>query len=875
MDLILTHDNADFDAVASQLAACKLMPGALPVLPNRCNRNVRHFTALYWDELPFLQAKELRKEAVDAIVLVDTQTLQTPRGMHPGTAIQIIDHHALHEGLPEDWQAAIEPVGAAVTILVERIRSRQLPLTPVETTLLLLGVYEDTGSLTYGTTTARDAYAAAWLLEQGALLDVVRDFLQHPLSDDQIAVFERLEEAAATYDIEGHPVVIATADAPDLTEEIATLAHKLRDLLDPAAVFLLVNLGQHVQLVARSSVDAIDVGQVAEHFGGGGHGRASAAIIREMTPKQAEQALLAYLRRTVKPSLTVADLMSRGVQILPPDARADRADREMRRYGYEGFPIVGGGRVIGLLTRRAVDRAMAHGLEGVRVEQIMDAGQVGVHPEDSIATLQQTMMLSGWGQIPVLDEAGKISGVVTRTDLIKHMGHSSPAATRRGETTDLLEAALPPLLMALVREVGRVADEMGSNAYIVGGFVRDLLLRQPTADVDFVVEGNAIALTRALRQRFGGDTRSHSRFGTGKWLLTRAVWKRIAAELDVAIGKGDRLPPHIDFASARTEFYEAPTVLPEVERSSIKLDVHRRDFTINTLAIRLGPQHFGQLLDFYGGESDLDEGVIRVLHSFSFIDDPTRILRAARFEQRLGFRIEPRTAELIQHALPMLERVTGDRLKHEVESIFEERQPERVLCRLDDLGVLERLVPGLTCDAWLTCTYRALRSALAAPLWPELTEEFDPAVPYFALLTYRLGLDEAQAAGKRLNVRRRTADVLDAVAARRGVLADLAQPLRPSEVDRRLHRAPDEVLVTLWAAAPTATARRQIVAYATRLRHVKPVADGQALKARGVAPGPVYGELLNGLREAWLDGKISSAEEEATLLDRLLAEVTA
>jgi tRNA nucleotidyltransferase (CCA-adding enzyme) len=872
MDLILTHDNADFDAVAAQLAAHKLMPGAIPVLPHRTNRNVRHFMALYWDELPFIRAKDLPKSPVDRITLVDTQTLQTPRGMHDETTVHIIDHHTPRESLDPAWHVTVEAVGAAATILVERIRGEHTPLTPVEATLLLLGIYEDTGSLTYGTTTPRDAYAAAWLLERGALLDVANDFLQHALSEDQVAVFERLQENAETYDVEGHPVVIATAKAYELTEEVATLAHKLRDLLDPAAVFLLVDLSHHIQLVARSTVDAINVGEIARKFGGGGHGRASAAIIRDMTLAQARQTLLAEVKRTVQPSPSVADLMSHGVQTLPPDARADEADREMRRYGYEGFPVVDDGQVIGLLTRRAVDRALDHGLDGVRVERLMDAGRVTVEPGDSMATLQQTMMQSGWGQIPVVDEQKRIVGVVTRTDLIQHMGHQQTPAPRRAEIARLLDDALPPLLMALVRRIGQIAGEMDFNLYVVGGFVRDLLLHLPTADVDFVVEGNAIALTRALCKRFGGDTRSHGRFGTGKWLLDEAAWRGIAAALDVPPGDLTDLPAHIDFATARTEFYDAPTVLPEVERSSIKLDLHRRDFTINTLAIRLDPRHFGQILDFYGGEADLRNGVIRVLHSLSFVDDPTRILRAVRFEQRLCFEIEPRTEELIRHALPMLDRVTGDRLKHEVEAALAERRPERVFCRLDELGVLVHLHPGLSCDVWLFSAYRALRQAVAKPLWPELGGDFNLELPYFALLTYRLTLPGVHLICNRLHVRRRTIDTLVRVVRLRGAIHRLSEPLPPSEIDRLLAGVDDDVLVTLWAAAPDAIIRQQIVDYARSYRHVTPVTTGHTLEERGLKPGPAYGRILDALRAARLDGEIETPAGEARLLDRLLAE---
>ena len=145
-------------------------------------------------------------------------------------------------------------------------------------------------------------------------------------------------------------------------------------------------------------------------------------------------------------------------------------------------------------------------------------------------------------------------------------------------------------------------------------------------------------------------------------------------------------PESLDFVTARTEFYEHPTALPTIEQSSIKQDLHRRDFTINTLAVRLNPDRWGELLDFYGGTQDLEDGVIRVLHSLSFVEDPTRILRAARFEQRFHFRIEPRTEQLISDAVGLLERVSGERVRHELELIMAEAEPERVICRLAEMG---------------------------------------------------------------------------------------------------------------------------------------------------------------------------------------------
>ena len=872
MELILTHENADFDAVASQLAAHKLDPDARPVLSRRVNRNARHFLTLYWDELPYVKLEDLPRERVDAITLVDTQSFQTLRGIGPHTRIRVVDHHQPSQSPNPGWQCTFDDVGAATTLLCEHLQAQHIAITGLEATLLLLGIHEDTGSLTYGTTTPRDARAAAWLLECGASLDTVNRFLHHPLSEDQRVLYERLLESVETLDVEGYSVVVACAEAHDLEEEVSTLAHKLRDLLEPAAVFLLVDLGRHIQLVARSTMNDVNVAEIARRFDGGGHGRAAAAIIRGQTLAEARAALMAHLPGAIHPGLTVADVMSHGVQVFDPAMRARDADDAMRRYGYEGYPVVQeDGRIVGLLTRRAVDRAMGHGLSGVRIEQLMEAGEVFVTPSDSISRLQRVMMTSGWGQVPVTDETGAVIGVATRTDLIKHIGHTAPTQIEHTDTVRRLTTVLPPALMGLAREAGRIAHEMNAHLYVVGGFVRDLLLDQPTADLDFVVEGDAIALTRRLSEHFGGEMRFHQQFGTGKWLLDPATWRAISEALGVEPDNVS-LPDHLDFAAARTEFYSAPTALPEVERSSIKLDLHRRDFTINTLAIRLSPHYFGQLLDFYDGLDDLRQGRIRVLHSLSFIDDPTRILRAARLEQRLGFQIGPRTEELIGHALPMIERVSGDRIRHEVEAIFKEAAPEQVFERLQTLGALQAIHPELRFDETLAEAFRAAREGLSRPLWPALVHEPDVHFPYLALLLYRLPRPVVRTICQRLRIRRDDAEDIDIALDLRPALAALTFPVRPSHLDELFHPANDRVLLVLWAAAPSDAHRACIVDYAARLRHIAPRTDGEALKARGLQPGPAFGRILRALRAAWLDGEVSTTGEEAALLARLLAD---
>lgn len=863
--LILTHDNADFDAVASLLAAYKLHPTAIPVLPRRVNRNVGHFLNLYGAGMPFVHSDDLKRGVrTERAVVVDTQSYATARGMHPDTLVQFIDHHPLDRKLTEYQQYTGESIGATTTLLVEQIHAQHITLEPVEATLLMLGIYEDTGSLVYGTTTPRDIRCAAWLLECGANLDMVREFLQHPLMPDQQELYDLLIANIQSVSINGHVIILACAQINHHVDEIATLSHKLRELYDPGAVFVLVQVNDDIQLVARGNNDVIDVSIVAKAFGGGGHSRAAAALIRGRRLDEVRPQILEMLPQIVKASIRVETLMSGGiVQTIKSTARVETAFNRMQRTGHEGFPVVEEDKIIGLLTRRAVDRAMSHGMGRQQVKHIMEAGQVTVRPDDSIELLQQRMMRSGWGQIPVVDEQNRLIGIVTRTDLIKHWGQRADAH-RHVEILRRMQQVLSAELWKLIEIIAEKAQASHTGLFVVGGFVRDLLLEIPNHDVDLVVEGDAIDLVRTLQSAYGGEIRSHSQFGTAKWLLDESATQALGL-------KKNGWPTSIDFASARTEFYEEPTALPTVQRSSIKLDLHRRDFTINTLAIRLSPHPMGELLDFYGGEQDLQEGVIRVLHSLSFVDDPTRMLRAVRLEQRLGFQIESRTEELIQNALPLLDRVSGDRIRHELASILAEMQPLRPLTRLDKLGILNVIHPDLRVDEWVRAAFYALRYARENYPWPSLASFDNWMVTTFSLLTSRLPETELEQLGRRLQFSRPRLNHLHNALNAISLLPELSAARLPSEIVALLEPLDEVGWLAAWAASPSALARDQIIEFAKTWRFIKPTIDGRDLHTiTQIKPGKLYGTLLGHLRTAWLDGEIHTPAEERELLLKLV-----
>jgi tRNA nucleotidyltransferase (CCA-adding enzyme) len=870
MHIVLTHEQADFDALASLLGAYLLDETSIPVLPRRINRNVQAFLTLYGMDLPFIDPRDLPNENIEMVTLVDTQSMVSIKGVGPATQVTLIDHHPLRENLPPHWSILREETGATTTLIIEALRERDGMLTPVQATLLLLGIYEDTGSLTYTRTTARDLRAAAYLLEQGANLHIAANFLNHPLSTAQQTIYDHLRAKVEYHNVYGHTVVITTGDAQDMDEELSTIAHKLRDLLDPDALFVLVTTRGGVQLIARSTSDQIDVSEFVAHFGGGGHERAAAGLIRGQNLDSVRSELIKLLPRYVRPAITVAQIMSREPQLLAPWTPVEDAAQRMRRFGYEGYPVVQNGRVVGLLTRRAVDRAISHNLH-LTASSLMDAGTYTVHPDDSIEHLQRLMTESGWGQVPVAHpESGEIVGIVTRTDLLKTL---TPDSRLAGQTNlaERLEGALPVELLALLHAIAEIAHEQHAALYIVGGFVRDLLLNRPSLDFDLVVEGDAIKLARSITHKYGGRVTSHSRFGTAKWRLEGSTFETLQAPENQSI-----LPlQSLDLVSARTEFYTHPSALPTVERGSIKLDLHRRDFTINTLALRLDGHHYGELHDYWGGLNDLSQGLVRVLHSLSFVDDPTRMLRAVRFEQRFGFRIEKRTLELMQEAISLLERVSGDRVRHELNHIMVEPHNSQILEQLGRLHLLEPIHPALRWDEWLKERLESLPDQKPDPDWgldsQAVALDLKRSLAYI-LWFLRLTPKLAHQVSERLKMPVELRDIIQAAI---GLWHELPRISgRPtSQIVTRLDEIPALARYAVFLATPEPDLRQLLVDYVQRWQKITPVHDGHYLREIGLPPGPAYRTILATLRGAWLDGEITSADQEEALLDKLLADL--
>lgn len=935
--VILTHEQADFDAIASLLGASLLFSEAQPVLPHKIKRNVAGFLTLYLNQFPFVEPRHLPRGRVERAILVDTRSYNAVKGMDEGTDFLVIDHHSVADSLPPGWaiwQESLGPhtTGANATIFVERLMHQDRRLSSLTSTLLALGIYEDTGSLLYASTTHRDIRCAAWLVEQGARLEVVRRYLHYPPSAAQQELTAQLTESAEHLTIAGRNIVFAIAEARQYEDELSGPAQVLKDLFDPDALFVVVDVGAHIQVVARSSTDAVDVGVVAEQLGGGGHRRAAAALLQDGTLEEVRRRIVDLIQRDASPPTTVSQIMSRGrPHTLDEEMSVAAAMERMKRYGHEGFPVVrrevrGPGQLAGILTRRDADRALNHRLGTLPVQKVMRQGSYTIGADAPVGELHRLMIDSGWGQIPVADETGALTGIVTRTDLLKLWGEDGEAHAQIPDVSRELEQALTEAQHRLLGVVGETAAEMGHAVYIVGGFVRDLILgrvdtgrKSPSIDMDLVVEGDAILLAEQIQANCGGRLVTHGRFGTAKWILDASDHPLTWVDLQAPgreVGQ-DGIPAHFDFVTARTEFYTEPTVLPTVEQGSIKLDLHRRDFTINTLAIALTPDRWGDLLDFYGGLTDLRTGQVRVLHSLSFVDDPTRILRAVRYEQRFDFSIETRTKEHLLDAVPLLERVTAARLRQELDRIFQEERPEEAILRLDELGVLKQIHPELRAGETFARNCAALRGRLAAAqqVGDQIgvcesdfytrggQEQVEAATPlnvsrqesresglemaierlYWGLLIYELLPSELEidsspsavesALSERLGLHGETRRLMRQLQQLKGSVSLLAgQQTLPSALVCVLDKAQPMARMLLSIVEDDLLLRERLLCYVQTWRRVSPSMDGRDLEKLGLRPGPLYGEILRRLRSALLDGEVEAGAPEWQFAKAIMSE---
>ncbi|GAB6065158.1 A-adding tRNA nucleotidyltransferase [Aquifex pyrophilus] len=683
--LVVLSEGADLDSLSSAFGVLKLFPDAYLLKPRYLSKKAgevfKEFRKLFriTEELP---------ECFD-LILVDTHYMPENIPKEKVREIIVYDHHP--SGDVENFKGKVEKVGAATTLVVEELMKKNVSLTSEEATLLAFGIYEDTGNLTYEGTTPRDAKAVAWLLEKGANLRKIREVVMETYTPEQIEAVSRIVNSIEKLFLNGKKISIATAVLEKYQPDINTLLYEIKDLKESDAFFVILEAEGKTYVFGRSQSEDIDTGEILSKIGGGGHREAGAVKLENVPAERVKEILKGILtERFVK--LRVREIMSTPPFVLSERLSVKDALYEMSQRGIANAPVINKeGKLVGIVSKKALLKVVRH-FPDRPIEDFMNRDFRTLSPDAFVWEAEEILTKFGQKLIPVVED-GTVMGVVTRLDLIQALRED---LTKIKEKRRKLE--LPENIKGLALKVGEIAKSLGYRAYIVGGVVRDILLGKEVWDVDFVIEGNAIKLGEELARRHGVNLHPFPEFGTAH----------------LKIGK-----IKVELATARRETYPKPGAYPKVEPASLKEDLVRRDFTINAMAISVNPEDFGTLIDYFGGLRDLKEGIIRVLHPVSFIEDPVRILRALRFAGRLGFKLSRSTEKLLKQAVNMgvLSEAPRGRLVNEVKLALREEKFLEILELYRKYRILEELIHGFR---WSEKLYQKLEELRKVVNWHSL-----------------------------------------------------------------------------------------------------------------------------------------------------------
>lgn len=872
--VITCHANADFDALAAMIAVSKLYPGAALVFPGTQESSLKDYfiqSAMYL--FNFKSLKDLDLNAVRLLVVVDTR--QRSRLAHveplfalPDLQIHLYDHHPATDDTLDASLDIYEAWGATTSIIVKMLKEKGLTVSPDEATIMGLGIFEDTGGFTFKSTTEHDFEAAAWLRTMGMDLDVIRDIMSRELSTEQVAILSELIDSATTHTINGVDIVIAEVVLDTYVGDFALLTHKLMDMENIRVLFAIGHMGDRIQLVARSKVQEVDVGVVCSSFGGGGHAYAASASIKDRTISQVKDELFALLYSLINPQMVVRDFMSSPVVRIKAAQSVAQAAEVMIRYGLKALPVVEyGDQVCGIIENSVAEKAVGHGLGEEQVTEYMLEDFHFVTEDQDLYQVMEIILGHRQRLVPVLREQ-ELVGVITRTDLINLMVQEparipeSLLSDKRQEKNirQILLERLPKDIVSLLQLAGQTGQERGVEVYAVGGFVRDMLLGIPNDDIDLVVEGDGIAFAQNLGRKLGARVRPHLKFRTAVLILPGGQ--------------------KIDVATARLEYYEYPAALPIVELSSLKMDLYRRDFSINTLAIHLCPPHFGRLVDFFGGQQDIKDGVIRVLHSLSFVEDPTRIIRAIRFEQRFQFKIGGQTERLIKNAvrLNIFQKLSGARIRHELRLLAEDSAPLDAFIRMRDLGLLQEIHPLLHFPQTKEALLEEIERVIT---WYKLLfreEAPDIWIVYFLGLVSGFDTHQVQALTSRLRFPPKRIELVESTRRQlryvamqlaqwgknEGSAADLCDILSPLSLEGLLYTMAKQRKLEL---------KKAVSHYLSHLQDVGILVTGSDIKEMGLEPGPRFANILRAVKRAVLNGEVRTREEQLKYARRMAASL--
>ncbi|HAJ33363.1 MAG TPA: polynucleotide adenylyltransferase [Candidatus Atribacteria bacterium] len=875
LKVIISHQSTDFDSLAAMIAAKKIYKDALLVFTGAVEKNVRKFISIYGELIEITPLKKIKIEEITKLIIVDTRI---KRRIGPfanvinkrDLEIHIYDHHpSTADDIKGDINV-IEEVGATTTIILKKIRKMNLEISPIEATLFALGIYEDTGSLTFSTTTIDDINSISYLFDKGIKLKVVANFINIGLSIAQKKLLNKLLLSSKEIFCKGVRINMAKAEVKNYTEGLALLTHKLIEIENSDVFFTIVKMVDRIYIVGRSRTNSVDVDEILKELGGGGHFQAASAVVKDLSLDELEKKLIRILKRKIRVGIVAKDIMSSPVKTVNPSASIEETKKILLRYGHNGIPVIEEGELKGIITMQEVNRAKQHGFGKEFVSKFMSDQVVSVKLNTPLTEIQELMINYDIGRILVINQENRLAGIITRTDLIRNLygeGHipkrsfstyvETSRKMERKKQIELIEKIFPKRVKNILSKIGEIGDRLNFPVFMVGGILRDFFLGIKNYDLDIVVEGEGIKFARELSRDLGGRIKSHEKFGTAIVILTDGF--------------------KIDVATARREFYEYPAAFPKVELSSIKKDLYRRDFTINAMAIQLNQKYFGKLIDFFGGQKDLRTGIIRVLYNLSFVEDPARIIRAIRFEQRYNFKMDRATEGFLKKAIDdkLLSRLRKKRITEELILILKEENPLKSLKRMEELGALKYILPDVELNEETIKRLNKVKDNYN--FWKRNIpdEKIELWVIYFCCLIKNLEKSQIQKISKKLIFKQKSLYKINYCYSNLEKVKKFIlqkNKISPSIIYLKLSGLPNEVLFLAMMESNDDIVKERIVNYLRKYKKESLYISGKELKELQVKPGPIYSQILNKLLCAQLNGEVKNKRDEIRFVKNVLKE---
>ena len=853
MQVIFISEGADLDALSTAFGITLINPEAKILLPDAVSSSFRLAVKRFENKLKdkMIKINDLKK--INVLYLADTNNYKAALKklsdfIDENTKVIIYDHHPIRSKLPKNIEKHIKKTGSASTIVVYQLKRNKIQLSSDDATILILGIYEDTGNFTYNTTTEKDLRAAAYLIEKGADLETVKNIIEERIDQQQISIIHQLVENLQYFFLKNKKIIFSFAYSDRYIPDISGFLHMIKPIQEADAFFVMINEKGKTSIIARSKRKEIDVGKIMSYLGGGGHFAAASATVKGLTVQEIKNYIESVLLSEAYKEKTISEFMSREIITVNKDTQIQKIKEEIDKAPVV-FVVDKKGKFLGIALSRVLKESLRHGIKDVKIENFIIDSIITFEPSTRLSEAEKTITTSSQEYFPVL-ENGKPVGVINRTYIIKIL-HGQVFDSEKDifisrerikpkflNFEKNLRKYLPDHIITHLEEIGKLSKKLGYSTYLVGGIVRDIVMSKKSLDIDLIVEGDAVKLSKEYAKL--------------KKIPVHTFEEFMTAQLTLETGE------KIDLATARKETYTHPGAYPKVEKATIKEDLYRRDFTINTLAIEITEGKFGILIDFFNGLKDIKDRMIRILHQLSFIEDPIRILRALRFAGRLGFKLGKPTEKLLKLAVDedMLSVAPAGRINIELNYSLNEEKVIDILMLMNRYRVLHSLIPDFYMDEKREEILNRLRDTIIS-FEMFFGIKIDRVSNYLLALMYHLPFDISYKILQKYHFSKSVKFFEEYLDAR-----DLFQkiPRKDSQLYKKIKFIKKDILVYICASSDIELSER-IIRILKKEEEKDLLLSGKDLKEMGIPPSPVYKKILDDVFKKYLDGEIKTKKE--------------